>query len=444
MLNMNQNILFIIVDSLRADKFYGNNKTSKTPNIDKLIKKGTYFSQTISSSDVTGICLGNIFTGMFSNKTGIKLRKFNPKIKTIFDILKDNGYNEYATVPDLTWFNQLTEKFDKVDRYYAANRTQDGLSESVGNQILKRLTSKQMKQPWIYYIHLVDLHDKIIVPPQYDKEEFGKTQYERMLSYIDEWIGKILSHVDLEKTLIVITSDHGDYIPIVDYVGKIPRVQSLMKKGKQMFPVLEPIGLKLFIIIRNINEVFQRIKLKKQLSSEQIRTLNARGDKTLYDETLKVPLLMVGNGIPSKKFDNLTSGIDIFPTIINRIGLEMNNPNLDGRNLGPLIDGGTIHEIPIFIESGDTQEHKEGFAIGIRTSEFKYFRSRKNLNENVNLYDLQIDPLERNNLADSKPEIITSMEKILDKFQKQSINLELEDDENTKKIEQELKKLGYI
>ena len=444
MLNMNQNILFIIVDSLRADKFYGNNKTSKTPNIDKLIKKGTYFSQTISSSDVTGICLGNIFTGMFSNKTGIKLRKFNPKIKTIFDILKDNGYNEYATVPDLTWFNQLTEKFDKVDRYYAANRTQDGLSESVGKQILKQLTSKQMKHPWIYYIHLVDLHDKIIVPPQYDKEEFGKTQYERMLSYIDEWIGKILNHVDLEKTFIVITSDHGDYIPIVDYVGKIPRVQSFMKKGKQMFPTLEPIGLKLFIIIRNINEVFQRIKLKKQLSAEQIRTLNARGDKTLYDETLKVPLLMVGNGMPSKKIDSLISGIDIFPTIINRIGLEMNNPNLDGRNLGPLIDGGTIHEIPIFIESGDTQEHKEGFAIGVRTSEFKYFRSRKNLNENVNLYDLQIDPLEKNNLADSKPEIITSMEKILDKFQKQSINLELEDDENTKKIEQELKKLGYI
>ena len=444
MLNMNQNILFIIVDSLRADKFYGNNKTSKTPNIDKLIKKGTYFSQTISSSDVTGICLGNIFTGMFSNKTGIKLRKFNPKIKTIFDILKDNGYNEYATVPDLTWFNQLTEKFDKVDRYYAANRTQDGLSESVGKQILKQLTSKQMKHPWIYYIHLVDLHDKIIVPPQYDKEEFGKTQYERMLSYIDEWIGKILNHVDLEKTFIVITSDHGDYIPIVDYVGKIPRVQSFMKKGKQMFPTLEPIGLKLFIIIRNINEVFQRIKLKKQLSAEQIRTLNARGDKTLYDETLKVPLLMVGNGMPSKKIDSLISGIDIFPTIINRIGLEMNNPNLDGRNLGPLIDGGTIHEIPIFIESGDTQEHKEGFAIGIRTSKFKYFRSRKNLNENVNLYDLQIDPLERNNLADSKPEIITSMEKMLDKFQKQSTNLELEDDENTKKIEQELKKLGYI
>lgn len=70
-MKMDSNILFIIIDSLREDKFSGRG-TSITPNIDSLIKKGTYFSQTISSSDVTGICLGNIFTGMFSNKTGIK------------------------------------------------------------------------------------------------------------------------------------------------------------------------------------------------------------------------------------------------------------------------------------------------------------------------------------------------------------------------------------
>jgi C4-type Zn-finger protein len=60
------------------------------------------------------------------------------------------------------------------------------------------------------------------------------------------------------------------------------------------------------------------------------------------------------------------------------------------------------------------------------------------------LYDLQEDPLERNNLADSKQDIVASMEGILEEFQKQTTNLELEEDENTKKIEEELKKLGYI
>lgn len=440
----NSNILLIVIDALRADKFYGKSKTSVTPNIDSLIKKGAYFSQAVSISDVTGKSVGSIVTGMYPFKTGMGNRKFNPQIETIFDILKENKYNIFATVPDLTWFNQLTEKFDNVDHYFSTLSTHDGLSGNVGKQILKRLTSKQMKQPWIYYIHLEDMHDKIIVPPQYNKEEFGETQYERMLSYVDEWIGKIIDNIDLEKTLIVITADHGDYIPVVQNVG-IPRIQSFMKKGKQVFPILEPIGVKLFILMNNINEFFRRKKLEKQLTSEQLRTLNTRGGKkVLYDETLRVPLLMVGNGILPKKINNLVSSLDISPTVLNKVGLKMKNTNIDGRNLESLINGGIIQENPIFIESGDTSKHEGGFVIGIRTSKFKYFRTIKNPKKNMNLYDLGNDPLERNNLADSKPEIVSSMEKILDEFQKQTINLELEEDENTKKIEAELKKLGYI
>ena len=44
------NIFFLLIDSFRSDKFYGNEKTSITPNLDKLIDNGIYFSQTISSA----------------------------------------------------------------------------------------------------------------------------------------------------------------------------------------------------------------------------------------------------------------------------------------------------------------------------------------------------------------------------------------------------------
>ena len=439
----NSNILFIIIDSLRADKVYDKNKSTVTPNIDKLIKNGTYFSETISSADVTGICLGNIFTGMFSQKTGITQREFNSEIKTLFDILKENNYHVYGTVPDLTWFSQLTEKFDEVFRYYAANRIQDGLSDKVGEQILNNLNSTKMIEPWIYYIHLEDLHEKIIVPEKYDKEEYGKTNYERMISYIDEWIGKIISCVNLEKTLVVVTSDHGDYIPIVEGFGQIPRVQSFMKKGKEIFPVLEPIGLKLFILIRNIIKISQQRKLKKQLSSEQIRTLNARGRKTLQDETLKVPLLFVGNKIPPTIFNDLVSGMDIFPTILRYIGIKIND-KIDGRDLNLLMNGEKLQEIPIFIQTGDTQEHKESLIIGIRTSKFKYYRARKNSKQNVNLYNLKEDPLEKNNIAKLFPEIVKSMEENLERYEKQQIVIETKDNDKTKEIEEELRKMGYV
>ena len=44
---MKQNILFLTLDGLRADKFTGETKTAITPNLDKLLKKGTYFNQAI-------------------------------------------------------------------------------------------------------------------------------------------------------------------------------------------------------------------------------------------------------------------------------------------------------------------------------------------------------------------------------------------------------------
>ena len=44
------NILFLLVDSLRSDKCYGQKKTSITPNLDNLIKKGVCFTQTVSST----------------------------------------------------------------------------------------------------------------------------------------------------------------------------------------------------------------------------------------------------------------------------------------------------------------------------------------------------------------------------------------------------------
>jgi hypothetical protein len=46
---MKLNILFISIDSLRFDKIFGKNKSVITPNIDKIIKNGVVFNQTISS-----------------------------------------------------------------------------------------------------------------------------------------------------------------------------------------------------------------------------------------------------------------------------------------------------------------------------------------------------------------------------------------------------------
>ena len=186
-------------------------------------------------------------------------------------------------------------------------------------------------------------------------------------------------------------------------------------------------------------------ELKKQFSSKQMKTLRARGNETLDDETLKVPLLIIDNKIKPKICNDLVTGVDIFPTILSYLGIKTNYSNIDGRDLTPLINGSKLKEIPIFIQSGDKQEQKDSLVVGIRTSKFKYYRSRKNPKENIHLYNLENDPFEKNNLVNSFPEIINSMEKTLLQYEmiQQITTIEENDDEN-KKIEAELKKLGYI
>ena len=62
---MKPNILFFLLDSVRADKFHGDNKTSVTPNLDALVKKGAYFTQAISSTDATILSLSSFFNSSY-------------------------------------------------------------------------------------------------------------------------------------------------------------------------------------------------------------------------------------------------------------------------------------------------------------------------------------------------------------------------------------------
>ena len=63
------NILLLVIDSFRADKFFGVTKTSITPNLDKLTNEGVYFSQAISSAPASLPAISSIMTGLYPFST---------------------------------------------------------------------------------------------------------------------------------------------------------------------------------------------------------------------------------------------------------------------------------------------------------------------------------------------------------------------------------------
>jgi len=109
------NILFIVIDSFRADKCYGDSKTSYTPNLDFLIKNGVYFDQTISSVGSTGSSMASVFTGLFPFQTGMSsnsYKKLNPNITNFISLLKKEGYHTYAASPPVATALGLTNNFE--------------------------------------------------------------------------------------------------------------------------------------------------------------------------------------------------------------------------------------------------------------------------------------------------------------------------------------------
>ena len=85
--------------------------------------------------------------------------------------------------------------------------------------------------------------------------------------------------------------------------------------------------------------------------------------------------------------------------------------------------------------------------IGLRNSSFKYFRDKDNPKKNIHLFDLKNDIYEEENIKSKHPEIIKNMEDELQEILSQRFDhnqMNLIDDDESKAIEEELKKLGYL
>jgi len=115
---MRPNIIFFLVDGLRAEQCFGKDKTSLTPNIDSLRKKGTYFTSAFTSVDGTILSLSTIFHSLYPIKTGNRNKLILQK-NNLFDILIKNGYETNGLVPDLKGFAEYVNYFENKNKTYA-------------------------------------------------------------------------------------------------------------------------------------------------------------------------------------------------------------------------------------------------------------------------------------------------------------------------------------
>ena len=460
---MKPNILFLIVDSLRADKVSGTENNSIIPNLDYIKKNGVFFDHAISSADGTMLAYAGLFSGKHPFKTGMRSAKLTRLCNTIsyFEVLKNYDYNLYGCLPRLAASFEIIPEFENNDESFL-DLFPDTLSKA-GEIILKKLEGN-MKEPWCFLVHVTNMHFPVKKPKGFEDEKFGSNNYEKQVSAIDAWIGKVLKKIDLEKTLVVITGDHGSYIQSlknksleIDFQDN-PNLQNNIAKVSRKIPKFaEPLKLKLFLMRERVNQKRKRNKIQKlNLKPHETRgLLDQRGntDRFLFDEKIRVPLFMIGSKINQCiSISKQVRLIDVFPTICEIVGIPKWEEKVDGISLYPLLENKKMDDLIAYIESTPAVVIETNNVIGIRTDKYKYFRNRNDANLDIHLFDLENDPFEDDNIAKESKEIVESMEcKLQEITNGYSLDDVSYDDETNKQettevtnVKQIFKDMGYV
>jgi len=438
------NILFLIIDSFRTDKFFGEKKTSVTPNIDKLIQQGVFFSQTVSSASSSLPAISSLLTGNYpfrSFKQSEKKSEIDDGSMYFLKELKKKKYDLHGFIPKILTNLSLENVFGNNLDSYDDNST---LYDGIGEQLIDKIKQMKIRDKWFCYIHLNDIHGPAIFHKDFQHKKIsdnnlGKNNYERMVSLMDKWLGIIFKEINLEETLVVISADHGSDVGVfdeeMDHYNLEIRKKKKIPKGKA-FDVSHKIILKSPGFLKPMRKILSKSYIKRResvienslksdlekLESLELSPYKKRimkniilGKSHVFDERFLIPLLFTGYGINGNKIINKqVRSIDIFPTVFSLAGFSFDE-KIHGRTLFPYFNNEELDELPAYLQSkGNFSDEKtDTKVIGIRTSTYKYFRDRDDSMKNVHLYNLQSDPLEENNISKSNENKVIEMEKLL-------------------------------
>lgn len=422
--NKIKRVIFIVADAMWIKNMgiYGATD-SKTPNLDKLGKEGLIFKSAYTTITKTEPSLTAMLSGKYPITFGLVNNAHNiseeeekavEKILLLPQILKKHGLKTAAIDFLLGWHKKGFDYYSGKIRnpkieYTVADKLPLILIPRLADQLFIKLFHQNLfgtlyysfapnphipydpadyvikkainvlnnnKNKLFLFIHLWDAHEPYIRPRGIKSLTMNvDDKYAEEVAFLDEQIGKLISYLKetkkLDSTLIVFTSDHGENF----YQHDTP----LKHEG-------------------------------------------------LYEDVTHVPLIMAGPTFSPKVIDSLVSHVDIFPTILNSLGIEIPR-DIDGKSLIPLI-AGKIKSVRDFVYFEDILFRRRislnKYAKrrrGIRIGQYKYIKTIIGKDPDIHnvtpredtkifgeeLYDLKKDPNESKNLIKSKPDLADEM-----------------------------------
>jgi arylsulfatase A-like enzyme len=133
--------------------------------------------------------------------------------------------------------------------------------------------------------------------------------------------------------------------------------------------------------------------------------------QTLYDELLRVPLLVRAPALPARVVDQPAMLIDVAPTLLDLVGVAP-APSFRGRSLAPLLAGKSLEARPVFAEllPAPSWNHAWKMAVSADGTRKLVYRQSDNRFE---YYDLAADGEERHDLWAERRDEAAALQQLL-------------------------------
>ena len=441
-----QNVILISLDAVRADHLgcYGYRRDT-TPVLDKLAEDSAVFLNTISAAPYTLPSHSTMLTGLFPTTHGA-LRvsdTLDPSIPTLADRLRGQGLITAGfTGGGLMRANfGFSHGFDEYHDQVGPPTTPDCVTPLMAE--VSSWMDRSVGAGFFLFLHTYQAHDPYC-PPDGTGSKFLDKDADWTCCRLPEIVGLAGVHryrrlSEAKRRNIIALYDADIHFLDTALIGAL---RDELKRRSLYDRTL------IIITSDHGEEFFDHVSL---------------GHSTyLYNEILKVPLIVKfpGSLHRGRRIKPFVRVADITPTVMDLFGLKISAAGLDGTSLFPLLEDREkeprlcLSYVPrgAFSQPWPSRlsliRGRYKFILNGKFPEeaFSFFKPPPVEPPSVELYDLRTDPQERFNLADREPRIARQMLKEAQAYLQAAERRKGESQEvfMDKELRESLRALGYI
>jgi len=413
------NIVLYVVDTVRADRLgvYGYEKPT-SPRLDAFAAGAVLFENAYAQSSWTRPAVASLFTGLLppAHRTVGRRSVLPEDALTLAEILAANGYEGMGLVrnPNVSRTFGFAQGFA---RFRSEDRERD---ETMLDRVRPWLDGRQNAEgPFFLFLHAIDPHGPYDPAPEFEEmfEAGGAPEHYRTVRYL-------------------LRLNRGEVEPEPGTAEALSRLYDaeVAQNDRAFGELLDELGA------RGMDEDTAVIYVSDHGEEFQEHGRWEHG-LSLYEEVLRIPLVMRLPGVPPRRVEAPAQHVDILPTLLGYLGIEA--PPTDGRDLLAARRRGD--DPPDVYTHLDVDGHR---AASVIRGHYKLVLPQSpSQGTDPMLFDLEADPGELEDIAADRPEVVERMLGLLAER-----NLageiesaeEIEDDQLDENVRRRLRALGYV